>query len=75
METTLTFKAPAAIAQKLGALAQRLERPKSYIIRKALEQYLEEDEDYQIAMQRMEEDKLSKRIPFEQIKRKYGLED
>ncbi len=75
MDSTLTFKAPEGIAIRLQALAKRMERPKSYLIRKALEQFLEEEEDYLISMQRLSEDKPSKRISLEQLKHKYDLEN
>jgi RHH-type transcriptional regulator, rel operon repressor / antitoxin RelB len=74
MDSTLTFKAPDDLVHRLAALAERMERPKSYVIRKAIEQFLEEEEDYIIAMQRLSEDKPSKRISFDQIKQRYGLE-
>ncbi len=40
-------------ARRLAELAQVLERPKTYIITKALQEYLEEYEDYLIAMHRL----------------------
>lgn len=72
MENTFTFKAPDELAHRLTALAERMERPKSYIIRKAIEHFLEEEEDYLIAVQRLAEDKPSKRISFEVIKQRYS---
>ena len=79
MDITFTFKAPENIAERLNRLAEKLERPKSYIIRKALERFLEEEieeeEDYRIAMQRLAADRPDKRIPWEEVKRKHGLAD
>lgn len=49
---TLTLRVEEQLDRKLRRLAKETERPKSYFIKKALELYLEEYEDYQIALAR-----------------------
>ncbi len=49
---TLTLRVEDQLNRKLQRLAKETERPKSYFIKKALELYLEEYEDYQIALAR-----------------------
>ncbi len=49
---TLTLRVEDQLDRKLRKLAKETERPKSYFIKKALELYLEEYEDYQIALAR-----------------------
>jgi RHH-type rel operon transcriptional repressor/antitoxin RelB len=50
---TLSLRLPKELAKKLGVLAETLERSKTYILRKALESYLSEQQDYQIALDRL----------------------
>ena len=47
---TLTLRVEDQLDRKLQRLAKETERPKSYFIKKALELYLQEYEDYQIAL-------------------------
>ncbi len=49
---TLTLRVEDQLDRKLQRLAKETERPKSYFIKKALELYLQEYEDYQIALAR-----------------------
>lgn len=48
----LTLRLDEQTDRKLQKLAKESERPKSYFIKKALELYLQEYEDYQIALAR-----------------------
>lgn len=48
----LTLRLDEQMDRKLQKLAKESERPKSYFIKKALELYLQEYEDYQIALAR-----------------------
>ena len=49
---TLTLRVDDQLDRKLRQLAKETERPKSYFIKKALELYLQEYDDYQIALRR-----------------------
>jgi predicted DNA-binding protein len=41
------------VAKRLDRLAKSLDRPKTYIVTKALSEYIEEYEDYLVAMHRL----------------------
>lgn len=52
MSEVVTMRLPEGLSSKLNELSKVLDRSKTYILRKALEEYLEEYEDYLIAMGR-----------------------
>ena len=58
---------------RLMLLSERTGHSKSYYIRKAVEGFLEDKEDYFLAMARLEEN--NERIPFEEVRRLIDLED
>jgi len=53
MDNVINFRLPGILAKKLNSVCTEIERPKSFIIRKALEQYIDEFADYQIALDRL----------------------
>ncbi len=53
MTEAVSIRLPDDIAKRLDELAKSLDRPKTYIVTKALREYLEEYEDYLIAMHRL----------------------
>ena len=53
MSTAISVRIPDSLASKLLLIAQETERPKSFHIQKALEAYLEELADLQIAIDRL----------------------
>lgn len=53
MTTTISIRLSEGIAEQLEEIAQSIERTKTYLIRKAIKQYLEEYVDYQIALDRL----------------------
>lgn len=69
---TLSFKAPKTLAKRIEELAGKLKRDKSFIIRKAIEDFLEEQSDYQIAIARLAESGQKKSL--EEIAKELGLE-
>jgi len=48
----LSIRLPKKLEEELELISKRTERPKSYFIRKALEQYLEDLKDYEDAHKR-----------------------
>ena len=60
MNEAVSVRLPEDIAKRLEDLAKSLDRPKTYIVTKALKEYLEEYEDYLIALHRLndKDDKL-----------------
>ncbi len=53
MTEAVSIRLPDEIAKRLDELAKSLDRPKTYIVTKALREYLEEYEDYLIALHRL----------------------
>jgi RHH-type rel operon transcriptional repressor/antitoxin RelB len=49
----MSMRIPKELSKALDHLAERTERPKSYLVRKALEVYLAEHADYQVALERL----------------------
>lgn len=52
MSKIVTMRLPDELSAELSELSKTIDRPKTYIMKKALEEYLEEYEDYLIAMDR-----------------------
>jgi RHH-type rel operon transcriptional repressor/antitoxin RelB len=71
----LAFRVPEEIAAELEQLSQETGRSKSYYIREAIAQYLEERGDYLRAVARLEKTKRKGNLSLEQIQRKFGLLD
>lgn len=72
MSAALSIRVSNRLADELEKLASSLERPKSYLIRKALENYLTEYADYQIALDRLR-DKDDAVISGAELRKKLGL--
>jgi len=53
MSEPVSVRLPEDVAKRLDRLAKSLDRPKTYIVTKALREYLEEYEDYLVAMHRL----------------------
>ncbi len=52
---TVTAKLPDDLFERLEKLGEIVDRNKSYLVRKALEAFLDEREDYFIALHRLEQ--------------------
>jgi len=53
MSSSVSVRLPDSTAKALDELAKATDRPKTYFIEKALESYLAEYADYQIALDRL----------------------
>ena len=53
MSTALSVRVPNELASKLSEIAKETERPKSFHVQKALEAYLSELADLQVAYDRL----------------------
>jgi len=69
---TLTLRVDDQLDRKLQRLAKETERPKSYFIKKALELYLDEYQDYQIALARRA-DKDEEILTMTQMRKALGV--
>ncbi len=70
--TTITARISEELDQNLSILAKETDRNKGYIIRKAIENYIEEKADILIALSRIEKNEDS--ISIKELKKKYDLE-
>ncbi len=53
MSTAISVRLPKDLAKRLDGVAKETERPRSFIIQKALESYIEDFADLQIALDRL----------------------
>ena len=68
----MTVRLSPKLETRLNRLSKRTGRPKSYYAKKALEAFLDEQEDYLIALSRLE-NKLPA-IPLEEVVKRLGLD-
>lgn len=61
------------LEERLNALAKKTGRTKSYYARKAIQEYVEDREDYELAVEASRN--AEPHISLEELIRKYGLED
>jgi len=71
----LAVRLPEEIEKRLEKLAKKTGRTKSYYVRQAILEYLEDMEDYYLAEERLKSFNEAKTIPLEEIMKRYGLED
>ncbi len=72
MTNMVSLRLPERMAHELERLAATTERPKSYLIRKAVETYLAEHADYQVALDRLR-DKDDAIISGAELRKRLGL--
>jgi RHH-type rel operon transcriptional repressor/antitoxin RelB len=53
MSVAVSVRIPPALAKRLNSIARETERSRSFVIQKALEAYLEDYADLQIALDRL----------------------
>ncbi len=71
----LAIRLPAEIEKRLEKLAKKTGRTKSYYVRQAILEYLEDLEDYYLAEDRLKSFSDDKTIPLEEIIKRYGVEN
>ncbi|AWR87708.1 type II toxin-antitoxin system RelB family antitoxin [Meiothermus taiwanensis] len=69
----LAIRLPKEIEERLEALARKTGRSKSYYVRQAILEHLDDLEDYYLAVERLEQ-KLPG-IPLDEVERRLGLQD
>lgn len=72
MSTAISVRLPQNLASQLDSIAKETERPRSFIIQKALESYIEEFADLQIALDRLH-DKSDEGISAKEMRKSLGL--
>ena len=72
MSTAISVRIPKDLANQLDSIAKETERPRSFIIQKALESYIEDFADLQIALDRLH-DKGDGIISSNEMRKSLGL--
>jgi len=72
MNTAISVRLPKILADRLDSIAKETERSRSYIIQKALESYIEDYADLQIALDRLH-DKTDPIISGKELRKTLGL--
>lgn len=72
MSTAMSVRLPKDLAEKLDSIARETERPRSFIIQKALESYFEDYADLQVALDRLH-DKGDPVISGKELRKSLGL--
>jgi len=70
--TAVSVRLPKDLAERLDGIAKETERPRSFIIQKALESYIEDYADFQIALDRLR-DKGDAIISGKEMRKSLGL--
>ena len=72
MSVAISIRIPDELAEQLEEVAKETDRPRSYIIQKALESYLEDFADLQIALDRLR-DKSDPLVTSAEMRKSLGL--
>jgi len=72
MSVAISIRLPDKIVNELDDLADSIDRSRTYIIRKAIESYMQEYADYMIALERLR-DKDDEIISSDEMREKLGL--
>jgi len=72
MTTAISVRLPKELAEQLNGIAKETERPRSFIIQKALESYIEDFADLQIALDRLH-DKTDPLVSGKELRKSLGI--
>ena len=72
MSHAISVRLPEELTEGLDKVAKAVDRPKTYLIKKAIEAYLSEYADYQIALDRLR-DKTDSIVTSSELKKQLGL--
>ena len=72
MSVAISIRLPDELAEHLKGIAKETDRPRSYIIQKAIEVYLEDYSDLQVALDRLR-DKADAVITSKEMRKSLGL--
>lgn len=72
MSTAISVRLPKELSEQLESIARETERPRSFIIQKAVESYIEDYADLQIALDRLH-DKTDPIISGKELKKSLGI--
>ncbi len=69
---TISVRLPKNLADQLDSVAKETERPRSYIIQKAIKSYIEDYADLQVALDRLH-DRTDPIISGKELRKSLGL--
>jgi RHH-type rel operon transcriptional repressor/antitoxin RelB len=72
MSTAISIRIPDELAERLADIAEETERPKSFHIQKAIESYLSELADLQVALDRLH-DATDPVVSLKDMRKGFGL--
>lgn len=72
MSAAISVRLPKDLADQLDAVAKETERPRSYIIQKAIESYIADYADLQVALDRLH-DRTDPIISGKELRKSLGL--
>ena len=72
MSTAISVRLPENLAIRLDSISKETERPRSFIIQKALESYIEDFADLQIALDRFR-DKGDEIVSSKEMRKSLGI--
>ncbi|MBN1542446.1 ribbon-helix-helix protein, CopG family [candidate division KSB1 bacterium] len=72
MSVTLSLRVPEELAAELDRIAKETERSKSFHVQKAIESYLKEQADLQIALDRLH-DSSDESLSMDEMRKNLGL--
>lgn len=72
MSTAISVRLPKELSEQLESIAKETERPRSFIIQKALESYMEDYADLQVALNRLH-DKRDQVVSGQEMRKSLGL--
>jgi RHH-type transcriptional regulator, rel operon repressor / antitoxin RelB len=72
MSVAVSIRIPEQLAKRLDNIAEETERPRSFVIQKALEAYLEDYADLQVAIDRLR-DNADTIITSDEMRKSLGL--
>lgn len=69
----LAIRLPKDVEKRLEKLAAKTGRTKTYYAKEAIQEFLDSEEDYLIAVSRLEKERPG--IPIKEVERRLGLAD
>jgi RHH-type transcriptional regulator, rel operon repressor / antitoxin RelB len=72
MNTAISVRIPKQLADNLDGIARETERSRSFIVQKALESYIEDYADLQVALDRLR-DKTDPAVTGKEMRKSLGL--
>jgi RHH-type transcriptional regulator, rel operon repressor / antitoxin RelB len=72
MSVAVSIRIPDQLSKRLDTIAEETERPRSFVIQKALEAYLEDYADLQVAIDRLR-DNADTIITSDEMRKSLGL--